>query len=75
MAEQDLSVFSDIDGVEECNSQLKIENFSAKFLEKDIFFQLIHLKDSYFIWIGESVPELHDISIAMQTYTFKSGVI
>lgn len=65
----------DIEGVEESESQLTIENFSAKFLDKDIFFQLIHLKDSYFIWIGESNAELDDISIAMFSTSFRSKVV
>lgn len=49
------------------DSDILIENFSAPYLEFHVFFQLIRLKDSYFLWVGDDKASFDDVSIAMRT--------
>ena len=73
-SEAELEQLSRLDGVEPAESCLSVENFSAKFLDKDVFFQVVYLKDSYFIWIGEDSGEFYDISLAVRSRSFRSLV-
>uniref|UniRef100_T1ILY5 J domain-containing protein n=1 Tax=Strigamia maritima TaxID=126957 RepID=T1ILY5_STRMM len=43
---------------------LKTHQFSAKILNTDVYFQILQLKDSFFLWIGAS-PVLSELSVAM----------
>jgi len=45
--------------------QLLMHNFSAKLLEQFIHFQIIFMKGSLFIWIGEQLPKTHDLSVSL----------
>lgn len=69
--EKEAAQLADLGGIEECDSALQVENFSAKFFEKDIFFQIVHLHNSFMIWIGDS-PALSDISLAMKLPNVRS---
>ena len=71
--DEEATQLSALEGVEECESALQVENFSAKFFEKDIFFQIIHLRDSMVVWVGESAV-LSDISLAMKLPNVRSKV-
>jgi len=48
-------------------SSIKISQFSEFFSELNLFFEIIFLKDSYFIWIGVNPPELENIAFAINT--------
>lgn len=40
---------------------------SDRFLDSPIFFQLVRLKDSFFLWIGSQTPELKALDVATKS--------
>ena len=72
--DEEASKLSLIEGVEECESHLGVENFSAPFFDKILFFQVIRLKGSFLIWIGDA-PKLGDISVALPCPSIRSQVL
>jgi len=53
--------------IETVPPQIRIEQWKEDFMEVPVFFQVYHLKDSYFIWVGSSPAKLNNLSLATQT--------
>jgi hypothetical protein len=53
-------------------SPLVIENISGHFVDDLIHFQLIYLERSLFIWIGNSLPALNNLSLAVGNFAAPS---
>jgi proteasome assembly chaperone 4 len=49
-------------------SSIKIHDFEEFLMDIKIFFKIIILKDTYFIWIGNSTPLLGNIAVAMSNH-------
>ena len=48
------------------NSKITTTDFSELILEKKVFFKVIRLQDSFFIWIGIQ-PQMMNMAVAMPT--------
>jgi len=46
---------------------IQIHQFTDTFLDTKIFFQVIFLKDSFFIWMGSGPPQLGHLSLSMKS--------
>ena len=58
-----------IAGVEEAETTIKIENFSAKLHDINIFFQTVYLDNSYFIWVGNEEAKFNDLILSLKSST------
>lgn len=45
----------------------EIQQFSEKVHDTRLFFQIIFMKDSYFVWIGTAAPQLANLAFAIST--------
>ncbi|XP_074615875.1 proteasome assembly chaperone 4-like isoform X2 [Acropora palmata] len=64
-----LSSISDGSGLEGCEMvecKFKVHTFSDTLLDQTVYFQVLRMKDSLYIWIGSS-PELSSLAVAMCT--------
>ena len=53
--------------------EIRIHNFSEHFLDNVIYFHVMKMKDSVFLWIGTKA-ELTSMSVAMCTKYVSAGV-
>ncbi|KAJ8042076.1 Proteasome assembly chaperone 4 [Holothuria leucospilota] len=47
--------------------QLQVNNFTETLLDHKVFFQVLKMKDSFFIWVGSESPKLAGLAVAMTT--------
>ncbi len=52
--------------MEELVGGVGLKEYSAKILEKTVYFQVIRLEKSFFLWIGTS-PSMKSLAVAMPT--------
>lgn len=57
----------DLSSIQIIPSSIKIHQFSEKFEETRIFFQITVLKESFMIWIGINPPSVGELSVSMKT--------
>ena len=51
----------------ECEPRLKVHDFEAEVLQQKIYYHVIKMKDSLFIWIGTQPAKMGDLAVAMNT--------
>eukprot|EP01119_Soliformovum_irregulare_P014244 TRINITY_DN3887_c0_g1_i1.p1 TRINITY_DN3887_c0_g1~~TRINITY_DN3887_c0_g1_i1.p1 ORF type:complete len:135 (-),score=8.16 TRINITY_DN3887_c0_g1_i1:133-537(-) len=56
-----------LEGVELVEPTIKISQSSHTFMDAQIHFQIIHLKDSFYLWIGTGLPKMGQLSLAFTT--------
>lgn len=59
------SAASSLQDVEIQEPTLQMHQFSELFVDRKIFFQIIFLKDSYFVWIGTEPSHFGSLSVSM----------
>ena len=47
-------------------AQIKVSDFSEMILDKTVYFKIIKLSDSFFVWVGLE-PSLSNMAVAMPT--------
>ncbi|KAK2556923.1 Proteasome assembly chaperone 4 [Acropora cervicornis] len=57
---------SGLEGCEIVECKFKVHTFSDTLLDQTVYFQVLRMKDSLYIWIGSS-PELSSLAVAMCT--------
>lgn len=55
-----------MEGVKIVEPELSVHTFRDKILDTDVFFQVIKLKDSFYLWFGKS-SGFGELSVAMTT--------
>lgn len=55
-------------------SQIEIHSFSDMVMDVPIYFQIVFLKESYCIWIGNAPPRLDNLAFAMPTPFVRSMI-
>lgn len=55
-----------MDGVKILEPTITVHTFQDKILDQDVFFQVIKLEDSFYLWFGKS-NQFGDLSVAMAT--------
>lgn len=55
-----------MDDIKVLEPTLKVHTFKDKIMEHEVFFQVIKLQDSFYIWLGKS-SQFGDLSVAMVT--------
>jgi hypothetical protein len=61
-----------VEGVEIVEPQLKIEIQKVVFMEIEIFYQFIFLKDSIYIWLGTRTAEMNNFHVSTKVTKFVS---
>jgi len=54
------------DGIVYLQPTLSLHTFRDKVLDQDVYFQVLKLKDSFYVWFGKS-ENFGDLSVAMAT--------
>jgi hypothetical protein len=47
--------------------QIKIEQWSETFIDTQLYFQVYHLTDSFFIWMGDKQGKLKSMTVGLNT--------